>query len=71
MKLKDVQHGWVILSHKGKFKEGPFILGFTYSRTRTEAIKKWRLLWAEPLTWDAYKKQGFKCVKATKTISVE
>ena len=66
MKMKNTQHGWVILSH-----EGTYIIRFTYSRTRTEAIKKWKLMWVEPLTWDAYKKQGYRCVKATRTISVE
>lgn len=56
--------GWVIISG------GDFICEFTFSRLRSEAINKWVTLWTKPSTWSGHKKRGVKCVKATKTISI-
>ena len=55
--------GWVIVN-KG------FILDWTFEFLRTNAIKHWLNVWSEPKTWQTYKRQGMKCVKATQTVKI-
>lgn len=53
--------GWVIMG------PGDFIIDDSFSRTRKEAIA-W--LSNAHYTWKQRRKQGFRCVKASKTITV-
>lgn len=66
MKYKEIQTGWVITYSNTKY-----ILDFTYSQKRTDAIKKFMEIWVKPSTWQAFKKRGYKCVKAKMTINID
>ena len=67
MKNKEIDKGWVIAS-----ENGTFIIEYTFSRTRTEAIKKWMQLWDESsCNWSKFKREGYKCLKAKQTTEIE
>lgn len=58
--------GWAIAS-----MGGTFLLEYTFARTRTESIKKWMDLWdPKRCSWRKFKRQGYKCVKAQRTIKI-
>ena len=61
------EKGWVIAS-----MNGTFILPHTFERTRTESIAKWMKLWDENrCSWQKFKKEGYKCIKAKQTTEIE
>lgn len=63
MKPKSVDYkGWVVINSDG------FILDWSFRSSRKETIKE--LIEGTSRTWKQWYKQGMRCVKATKTISI-
>jgi len=66
MKLKETENGWVVAD-----MNGTFVLPYTYSRLRTDAIKIFKSTWDEKVcNWEKFKRKGFKCVKAKRTTEI-
>ena len=64
---RDIEQGWVVAS-----MEGTFVLSFTFSRTRSDSIKSFIKLWDPKRdNWRKFKRQGYKCVKATQTTEID
>lgn len=67
MKSKEIDKGWVVAS-----MNGTFILPYTFARTRIESIKKWMYLWdKEYCNWRKFKREGYKCIRATQTTEID
>ena len=67
MKSKEIDKGWVVAS-----MEGAFILPYTFSRTRADAIEKFMSLWDKSrCNWRKFKRQGYKCIRAKQTTEIE
>ncbi|MCR9263348.1 MAG: hypothetical protein NXH86_04280 [Flavobacteriaceae bacterium] len=64
--MESIEYGWVITA-----EDGAALYGFTFSRTRTEAINEWVSLWDRPNNWKAHYRKGHRCVKAKKITTTE
>jgi len=64
--MDSIEHGWVITD-----EFGVALYDFTFSRTRTEATKKWVELWDRPNNWKSHYRKGHRCVKAKKIVTTE
>lgn len=65
MKLEEIEKGWVVASMGGSF-----ILSYTFERTRSASIKKWMGFWdPKKCSWRKFRREGYKCVRATRVIS--
>lgn len=66
MKNKQIDKGWVVAS-----ENGTFILTYTFQRTRKDAIEKWMSIWdKDRRSWRKFKREGYKCVKASQTTEL-
>ncbi|MEL6835221.1 MAG: hypothetical protein AAFP77_19635 [Bacteroidota bacterium] len=64
---RDIETGWVVASN-----EGTFILPYTFKRTRTASIKEFMSFWDKSrCNWRKFKRQGYKCIKAQRTVEVK
>ena len=61
----EITEGWVIVNASG------MIIDFTFNRTREAAINKWLGLWTKPKNWKGHYRDGARCVKATRKISLQ
>lgn len=67
MKSKEIYKGWAVASDNSTF-----ILSYTFERTRSESIKKWMSLWdKERCNWRKFKREGYKCIRATQTTEID
>jgi hypothetical protein len=69
MAMTDINKGWVVMNACHPRTKGKFIVGSTFSYTRTKAIEAF--IKGSGQNWRYWKeKYNFSCVKATQSITI-
>lgn len=66
--IRSTDVGWVIVAENPGRDGNRHIYEFTFSRTRSDAIKKYTRIWVNQ-NWKHHYYKGVRCVKASRTIT--